>query len=87
MTNQPRGTLYVGVTSNPIQRVWQHQNYLAKGFTCRYKLNLLVYFELHEDMYEAIRKEKMIKNWKRIWKIELIENTNPEWKDLYSQII
>ncbi len=87
MTNQPRGTLYVGVTSNLIQRAWQHRNHVTKGFTNEYGLTHLVYFQLYEDMYEAIRREKTIKNWKRIWKIELIEKSNPDWIDLYSQII
>ena len=86
MTNQPRGTLYVGVTSNLVQRTWQHKNHVVKGFTTKYQLENLVYYELHEDIYEAIRREKAIKNWKRLWKIELIENANPKWKDLYSQI-
>jgi len=87
MTNQPRGTLYVGVTSNLVQRIWQHRNHLAKGFTAKHGLTHLVYYELHGDMYEAITREKAIKNWKRIWKIELIEKTNPNWRDLFSQII
>ena len=76
MTNQPRGTLYVGVTSNLIQRTWQHRNHLAKGFTSKYKLIDLVYYELHDEMYEAIKREKTIKSWKRLWKIELIEKNN-----------
>ena len=87
MTNQRHGTLYVGVTSNLVQRTWQHRNHLAKGFTTKYGLKFLVYYELHEDMYEAIRREKTIKNWKRSWKIEMIEGVNPNWKDLYSRII
>ena len=87
MTNQPYGTLYVGVTSNLVQRAWQHRNHLAKGFTAKYGLIHLVYYELHEDMYEAIKREKNIKNWKRLWKIELIEKANPNWVDLFSQII
>ena len=87
MSNQPRGTLYVGVTSNLIRRTWQHRNHVTKGFTAEYGLTRLVYFQLYEDMYEAITREKTIKNWKRIWKIELIEKVNPDWVDLYSQII
>jgi putative endonuclease len=87
MTNKPRGTLYVGVTSNLVQRTWQHRNHLAQGFTAKYGLIHLAYYELHEDMYEAIKREKTIKNWKRIWKIELIEKANPNWVDLFSQII
>ena len=87
MTNQPYGTLYVGVTSNLVQRAWQHRNHLTKGFTAKYGLIHLVYYEPHEDMYEAIKREKTIKNWKRLWKIELIEKANPNWLDLFSQII
>ena len=87
MTNEPRGTLYVGVTSRIVQRVWQHKNHRVKGFTFKYRLTQLVYFELHEDMLEAIKREKDLKNWKRIWKIELIENANPNWIDLFPQII
>ena len=87
VTNQPRGTLYVGVTSNLVKRTWQHKTHIARGFTAEYGLTHLVYYELYEDMYEAIKREKTIKNWKRIWKIELIESTNPKWTDLYSQIL
>jgi putative endonuclease len=87
IANQPRGTLYVGVTSNLIQRIWQHKNHVVKGFSNEHGLVNLVYYELHGDMYEAITREKNIKNWKRIWKIELIEKFNPEWVDLFSQII
>jgi len=87
MTNQPRGTLYVGVTSNLIQRTWQHRNHLTEGFTAKYGLVQLVYYEPHEEMCDAIKREKAIKNWKRVWKIELIEKTNSNWIDLFSQII
>jgi len=86
LTNQPRGTLYVGVTSNLVQRVWQHKNHFVKGFVSEYGLTHLVYYQVFEDMYEAIRREKVIKNWKRIWKIQLIEEVNPNWVDMYSQI-
>lgn len=77
------GTLYVGVTSNLIQRVWQHKNGLVEGFTKRYKTHLLVWFEQHEEMLGAIAREKAIKKWERQWKLELIETTNPYWLDLY----
>jgi len=87
MTNQPRGTLYVGVTSNLIQRAWQHKNHVVRGFTTEYGLIHLVYYELFEEIDEAIRREKNIKNWKRTWKIELIEEANPNWLDLFPQII
>jgi len=87
MTNRYEGTLYVGVTSNLVQRAWQHRNHLVEGFTKKYQLVRLVYYELHGDMYEAIRREKAIKEWKRNWKIRLIEYSNPSWDDLYSRII
>jgi len=87
MSNKPRGTLYVGVTSNLVQRAWQHRNHLAKGFTDKYGLTQLVYYEQFGDLYEAIKREKAIKNWKRVWKIELIERSNPEWLDLFNSII
>ena len=87
MSNTRRGTLYVGVTSDLKKRVWQHKNHKVDGFTSKYDLTVLVYYEQFADMYEAIRREKRIKNWKRNWKIELIENSNPDWKDLYSEII
>lgn len=80
------GTLYVGVTSNLIQRVWQHKNGLVEGFTKRYKTHLLVWFEQHEEMSSAICREKAIKEWKRQWKLELIETTNLYWLDLYPLI-
>jgi len=87
MTNKPRGTLYVGVTSDLVRRTWQHRNHLAKGFTKKHGLFRLVFYEQYGDMYEAIKREKTIKNWKRIWKIKLIENANPKWVDLFPEII
>jgi putative endonuclease len=86
MSNKRRGTLYVGVTSDLVRRVWQHKSHVVDGFTTRYGLNKLVYYERFSDMYGAIKREKSIKNWKRIWKIELIENSNPGWEDLYYQV-
>lgn len=79
----PRGTLYTGVTSDLRKRVWEHKNGSVGGFSGHYKVHLLVYFELHRDMISAIRREKQIKKWNRAWKIELIEQHNPEWKDLW----
>ena len=76
------GTLYVGVTSNLASRIEAHRSGAVKGFTEKYGVKTLVYFEVHADMYEAIQREKRIKKWNRSWKIELIENDNPEWKDL-----
>ena len=80
------GTLYVGVTSDLIKRVWEHKKNLVEGFTKRYGVHSLVYFELHGDMYEAIRREKKIKKWNRAWKIELVEKTNPRWRDLWPSL-
>jgi putative endonuclease len=82
MASGRNGTLYIGVTTNLPLRVAQHKTGSLPGFTDRYKVHLLVYFELHEDIREAIAAEKRIKRWKRSWKIRLIELVNPEWKDL-----
>lgn len=81
------GTLYIGVTSNLRKRVWQHKNHLLSGFTGRYAVYRLVYYELHAAMLGAIQREKQLKNWKREWKIELIERSNPDWRDLYGDVI
>ena len=87
MTNQPRGTLYIGVTSNLIKRAWEHRTHAVSGFTAKHELTNLVFYELHEDIYEAIKREKNLKNWKRRWKIELIESINRDWVDLFPTII
>jgi putative endonuclease len=87
MTNRDRGTLYVGVTSNLVRRAWQHRNHLSEGFTKKYKLVRLVYYEMHSSMYEAIQREKAIKKWRRSWKIRLIEKVNPSWADLWTSIL
>jgi putative endonuclease len=81
------GTLYVGVTSILVQRVWQHQNDLADGFTKRYGVHTLVWFEPHETMESAIAREKTIKGWHRAWKLSLIETANPTWHDLYGDVV
>ena len=83
MTNKPSGTLYVGVTSDLSQRVSQHRNQCVKGFTSRYQLVRLVFYEFHKSMYEAIKREKCIKEWKRSWKVRLIESVNSDWDDLF----
>jgi len=87
LASRKNGTLYVGVTSDLQKRVFEHKDNLIEGFTKKYNLHILVYFEVHADIQEAIIREKQIKNWKRSWKIELIEKTNSEWRDLYSEII
>ena len=83
LTNKPLGTLYIGVTSNLPQRIWQHKTKVTKGFTEKYNLNKIVWYEAHEDMMSAIQHEKALKAWKRDWKIRIIEEMNPLWRDLY----
>ncbi len=87
MANKKSGTLYTGVTSNLAQRVYQHKENLYKGFTADYGCKKLVFYELHENMYSAIAREKQIKAGSRKSKINLIESMNPEWKDLYKEIV
>ena len=87
MSNKKEGTLYIGVTSNLVKRVYEHKNSFVEGFTSKYYLKKLVYFELHETMEEAIKREKQLKKWNREWKIELIEDKNIHWNDLYSSIL
>ncbi|WP_264017905.1 GIY-YIG nuclease family protein [Halomonas qinghailakensis] len=87
MASGKRGTLYIGVTSNLAQRVWQHKQQLYEGFTAKYVINQLVYVEQASDMEAAIKREKQLKKWNRAWKIQLIENHNPHWKDLYPDIL
>ncbi len=81
------GTLYVGVTSNLVTRVWVHKQGLVDGFTKQYGVHTLVWYEVHESMDSAIQREKAIKEWKRRWKLELIEKTNPRWRDLYEELL
>ena len=87
MSNKKHGTLYVGVTSNLIQRVYQHKHHLIEGFTKRYNLNKLVYFEQIEEISSAIEREKQLKSGSRQKKVQLIEQDNPEWNDLYDSIL
>jgi putative endonuclease len=87
LTNKRNGTLYVGVTSSLIKRIWEHRNNAVAGFTKRYELHLLVWYEMHNTMESAIKREKTVKGWRRIWKLELIEASNPNWKDLYTNIL
>jgi putative endonuclease len=86
MTNRPNGTLYVGVTSDLIRRIWEHHEGVAEGSTKRYALKRLVYVERHEDIRSAIQREKNIKHWPRAWKIRLILQANPTWDDLYDRL-
>ncbi|MCB1575623.1 MAG: GIY-YIG nuclease family protein [Xanthomonadales bacterium] len=87
LVSRRNGTLYVGVTSNLPARVWQHRTDALDGFTKRYRVHDLVWFELHESMESAIGREKAIKEWKRAWKVELIQASNPDWCDLYPDIL
>jgi putative endonuclease len=87
LASRARGTLYVGVTSDLPGRIWQHKNDLVPGFTRKYGVHNLAWFEVHGTMESAIQREKRIKEWRRLWKIELIEATNPTWRDLYSDIL
>ncbi|QOC23822.1 GIY-YIG nuclease family protein [Wenzhouxiangella sp. AB-CW3] len=86
VTNRLRGTLYVGVTNNLIRRVWEHRLGLVPGFTQKYRLRRLVYFEHFSDFGHAIEREKRLKRWRRDWKLTLIEKDNPQWQDLYPRI-
>jgi putative endonuclease len=83
----PYGTLYIGVTGNLAGRAYEHREDLMKGFTSKYGVHMLVWFEEHGDVNDAIVREKRLKKWQRAWKIELIEKMNPEWKDLFPEII
>ncbi|MFN7183367.1 MAG: GIY-YIG nuclease family protein [Thermomonas haemolytica] len=82
-----RGTLYVGVTSNLIARIWQHREHAVDGFTKRYGIDILVWYELHDSMEAAIQREKRLKRWNREWKLRLVEEANPEWWDLWPAIL
>jgi len=86
MTNRPNGTLYIGVTSDLPRRAWEHREGLIEGFTKRYGLTRLVFFERHDDIRTAIQREKSLKSWRRAWKVRLIVATNPGWDDLYDRL-
>jgi len=86
LSSKKNGTLYVGITSNLPKRVWEHKNKVAIGFTEKYDVTSLVYYERYEDPENAILREKRLKKWKRKWKLELIEKMNPEWNDLYGEL-
>jgi putative endonuclease len=86
MASRKHGTLYISVTSDLKHRVFQHKESLLQGFTQKYEVHLLVYFEDRSDIRDAIAREKQIKKWNRAWKIRLIEKNNPQWKDLYNDL-
>jgi putative endonuclease len=86
LTNKPRGTLYVSVTNDLIRRIYEHREGVVPGFTKRYGLKQLVHFERYDDPTTAIQREKNIKHWSRAWKLELVASSNPQWRDLYTDI-
>ena len=87
LASQRNGTLYTGVTSDLVKRVYEHKHDLADGFTTRYGVKMLVWYELTTDIASAIHREKQIKKWNRLWKLRLVDQSNPEWRDLYSDIV
>jgi putative endonuclease len=86
MASAPNGTLYAGVTNDLVRRVYEHREGLVEGFTARYEIKMLVYYERHETALSAIQREKNVKHWSRKWKIDLIRKMNPDWRDLYEEI-
>jgi len=87
LASKRNGTLYTGVTSNLLKRVWEHKNNLVEGFTNKYSVHTLVWYELHNTMDSAIQREKAIKNWNRAWNLKVIEKMNSHWHDLYSDLL
>lgn len=87
LASRRNGTLYVGVTSHLVQRIWEHKQDFAAGFTKTYRVHRLVYYECHGDMVTAIIREKRLKKWNRAWKIRLIEEHNPDWRDMWEEIM
>ena len=87
LASKRNGTLYVGVTSDLVQRIWEHKNDLVDGFTKRYGVHKFVWYEEYEDIEDAIQREKNIKRWRREWKLDLIEQMNPSWRDLYEDFV
>ena len=86
LASRRNGTLYVGSTSDLVKRVWEHKNKVILGFTAKYDVHQLVYYEVHQDIMEAARRERRLKNWCRKWKLNIIEKFNPTWRDLYEEI-
>ncbi len=87
LASRQNGTLYTGVTSNLPKRIWEHKNNMVEGFTNKYGIHILVWYEVHDTMDSAILREKRIKKWKREWKIRMLEKNNPQWRDLYPDIL
>ena len=86
LASRRNGTLYIGVTANLVKRIWEHKNGKVDGFSKKYSVHRLVYYELHDTMPAAIQREKQLKKWNRAWKIRLIEESNAMWRDLYEEI-
>jgi len=86
LASRRNGTLYVGCTTNLAKRIWEHKNNVVPGFTAKYCVHQLVYYEIHQDIFEAARRERRLKNWCRKWKLNIIEKFNPTWRDLYEEI-
>ncbi|WP_206858990.1 GIY-YIG nuclease family protein [Lysobacter changpingensis] len=87
LASRARGTLYIGLTADLVRRVWQHRRAQGSGFTHRYRVHELVWYEAHETIESAISRETSLKAWRRLWKIRLIDATNPQWRDLYPDIL
>jgi len=87
LASKRNGTLYTGVTSNLTKRIWEHKNNLVESFTSKYGVHTLVWYELHDTMESAIQREKTIKNWKRVWKLKVVEEMNLHWHDLYFDLL
>jgi putative endonuclease len=87
LASRRNGTLYIGVTSDLVKRIWEHKNDVVEGFTKRYGVHTLVWYEVHSTMESAISREKALKGWKRRYKLELIERMNPDWRDMYGELI
>ena len=87
VASKPNGTLYIGVTSNLVQRAWRHRHHEFEGFTARYEVVRLVWYELHGDMEHAITREKRLKKWNRSWKLRLVNEFNPQWRDLWPDLL
>ncbi len=87
LASKRNGTLYTGVTSDLVKRIWEHKSDLVEGFTRKHRIHTLVWYEAHETMESAIRREKVIKKWNRHWKLKMIEAENPHWRDLYDELL
>jgi len=86
LASERNGTLYIGMTDDLVKRIWQHRNNVIPGFTQRYGVKTLVWYERHESRESAFARERQMKKWNRAWKLEVIEESNPDWRDLWDQI-